>query len=417
MASPAWVRDALASELRPHVDVRAEQVRGVSAATVPYQRSRSFSRITPHACSACTRIAITSTASTFIRRVSHETCAQRGPGDRRRRRHGAILEGIFADELAGHRLVRIARSGALPRPSGAASAHRNFVLVGAPPAHTAHFSTALAPKRAMEDVIVCAKRSARRPRHRRRARGVRGPPAGRVEALAAVPAQASLRVFEAPNAIAGEPPASFHPTADDARLRVSHASVANRYPELAAPRRVEESFSPARQAVTAEHRRRHRTAIAIRCSEKSPRAIRCLAAELPHDITAHHPPLRPCWAWVSWSCHWCSSPMTRRGARVMPVLDPCPRRLLCLPGSTSLPFTHCNSVGRCDERYDGSLARVAPLRRGRVSDLKILSIRRGRAATEALPASIASAAPRGLPPGGWIAAAAILESSATLVPR
>src|SRR6185503_9221320 len=144
----------------------------------------------------------------------------------------AILEDIFAGELAGHRLIKnrsIWRSFPTVR---CGRWHAGDVVLMGDAAHTAHFSIGSGTKLAMEDAIVLrdellgaraigaalgAYEARRRPE---------------VEALQAA-AQASLEWFEGTERYARMAPVQFTYSLMTRSLRVSHASVAKRDPHLA----------------------------------------------------------------------------------------------------------------------------------------------------------------------------------------
>jgi 2-polyprenyl-6-methoxyphenol hydroxylase-like FAD-dependent oxidoreductase len=225
------VRDALAAELGPRVDVRPNKFVWLGC-TVPYGAFTFIFKPTRHGLYRVHAYRYADGQSTFIVECRPDTWRAAGFEAADEDRTLATLSEIFADELAGHRLVKnrsIWRS--FPTVRCARWHAGNVVLVG-DAAHTAHFSIGSGTKLAMEDAIalrdelvatrdvgaaLAAYEARRRPE---------------VEALQAA-AQASLEWFEGTERYMQMPPAQLTYSLMTRSQRVSHASVARRDPELA----------------------------------------------------------------------------------------------------------------------------------------------------------------------------------------
>ena len=227
----SWVRDALATELRPHVDVRPNKFVWLGC-TVPYRAFTFLFKQTPHGLFRVHAYRFHEKGSTFIVECREDTWRAAGLSETTEDQTVAILEGIFAEELAGHRLIKnrsIWRSFPTVR---CGSWHTGNVVLLGDAAHTAHFSIGSGTKLAMEDAIalrdelvstrdipaaLAAYEARRRPE---------------VEALQAA-AQASLEWFEGTERYMRMAPAELTYSLMTRSLRVSHASVAKRDPHLA----------------------------------------------------------------------------------------------------------------------------------------------------------------------------------------
>jgi 2-polyprenyl-6-methoxyphenol hydroxylase-like FAD-dependent oxidoreductase len=227
----SWVRDALAGELRPAVDVRPNKFVWLGC-TVPYQAFTFVFKQTPHGMFRVHAYRYHERGSTFIVECRESTWRSAGLASADEDRTVAILEDIFAAELAGHRLIKnrsIWRSFPTVR---CGKWHAGDVVLMGDAAHTAHFSIGSGTKLAMEDAIVlrdellgaraigaalAAYEARRRPE---------------VEALQAA-AQASLEWFEGTERYARMAPVQFTYSLMTRSLRVSHASVGKRDPHLA----------------------------------------------------------------------------------------------------------------------------------------------------------------------------------------
>ena len=225
------VRDALAAELRPEVDVRPNKFVWLGT-TVPYEAFTFVFKPTPYGLFRVHAYRYHDHGSTFIVECRDDTWRRAGLADADEDRTVAILEAIFAHELAGHRLIKnrsIWRN--FPTVRCAKWHTGNAVLMG-DAAHTAHFSIGSGTKLAMEDAIVLRDEllAARAVPAALAAYEARRRP--EVEALQAA-AQASLEWFEGTERYAAMAPVQFTYSLMTRSLRVSHASVGKRDPHLA----------------------------------------------------------------------------------------------------------------------------------------------------------------------------------------
>ena len=227
------VRDALAAELRPNVDVRPNKFVWLGC-TVPYRAFTFLFKPTPHGLFRVHAYPYHEHGSTFIVECREETWRAAGLADAGEDQTIAVLGEVFAAELGGHRLIKnrsIWRS--FPTVRCGKWHTGNVVLVG-DAAHTAHFSIGSGTKLAMEDVIalrdellgrgagdvggaLAAYEARRRPE---------------VEALQAA-AQASLEWFEGTERYLRMAPVELTYSLMTRSLRVSHAGVGRRDPHLA----------------------------------------------------------------------------------------------------------------------------------------------------------------------------------------
>ena len=227
----SWVRDALAGELAPAVDVRPNKFVWLGC-TVPYQAFTFVFKPTPHGLFRVHAYRYREQGSTFIVECREDTWRRAGLAASDEDGTVAILEAIFERELAGHRLIKnrsIWRN--FPTVRCGKWHAGNVVLLG-DAAHTAHFSIGSGTKLAMEDAIALGDELLG-------ARDVEVALAGyearrrpEVEALQAA-AQASLEWFEGTERYLQMAPVQFTYSLMTRSLRVSHASVARRDPHLA----------------------------------------------------------------------------------------------------------------------------------------------------------------------------------------
>jgi len=227
----SWVREELAADFKPSVDVRPNKFVWLGC-TVPYRaftflfEDTSFGLFRVHA------YRYHEHGSTFIVECKEPTWRAAGLANADEDTTLAILGEVFKDHLGDHTLIKnrsIWRN--FPTVRCGAWSSGNVVLVG-DAAHTAHFSIGSGTKLAMEDVIVLrdellATRDVRAALASYEAR--RRP---EVEALQAA-AQASLEWFEGTERYMHMAPAQFTYSLMTRSLRVSHASVAKRDPHLA----------------------------------------------------------------------------------------------------------------------------------------------------------------------------------------
>jgi len=385
----SWVRDALAAELRPEVDVRPNRFVWLGC-TVPYQAFTFVFKQTPHGMFRVHAYRYHERGSTFIVECRESTWRSAGLASADEDRTVAILEDIFAAELAGHRLIKnrsIWRSFPTVR---CGKWHAGDVVLMGDAAHTAHFSIGSGTKLAMEDAIVlrdellgaraigaalAAYEARRRPE---------------VEALQAA-AQASLEWFEGTERYARMAPVQFTYSLMTRSLRVSHASVGKRDPHLA--RGVEQLL--AASVGVASEPPPPPTALPLALGDR--RARSRIAVRLPESLE------RP----------------GEAGARADPVdaLDTVASGagLVVLAGLDD-PALCAQLVDRVHERGALAVARIelgasaldavaAGVARAASAGFDVLLLDPGAqaAAIEALPAAIATAR-AAWRPGGWIAA-------------
>ncbi|HEU0033654.1 MAG TPA: FAD-dependent monooxygenase [Kofleriaceae bacterium] len=246
----SWVRDTLAAELSPHVDVRPNKFVWLGC-TVPYEAFTFLFKQTPYGLFRVHAYRYHEQGSTFIVECREDTWRNAGLADgggTDEDRTVAILSDVFSAELGGHQLVK---NRSIWRNFPTVRCGRwhtgNVVLVG-DAAHTAHFSIGSGTKLAMEDSIalrdellahrdvptaLAAYEARRRPE---------------VEALQAA-AQASLEWFEGTERYMTMAPVQLTYSLMTRSLRVSHASVAKRDPHLA---RGVEHLLAASVGITAE---------------------------------------------------------------------------------------------------------------------------------------------------------------------
>jgi 2-polyprenyl-6-methoxyphenol hydroxylase-like FAD-dependent oxidoreductase len=282
------VRDALAGELGPVVDVRPNKFVWLGC-TVPYQAFTFVFKPTPHGLFRVHAYRYHERGSTFIVECTADTWRRAGLASADEDQTVAILEAIFAQELAGHRLIKnrsIWRS--FPTVRCARWHAGNAVLLG-DAAHTAHFSIGSGTKLAMEDAIALADELLAP-----RAGGVEAALAGyearrrpEVEALQAA-AQASLEWFEGTERYMAMAPVQFTYSLMTRSLRVSHASVSRRDPHLArgVERRLAASVGglgdpppPPSALPFALGDRRARSRLAVRPAAGDAEALRAAARE------------------------------------------------------------------------------------------------------------------------------------------
>jgi anthraniloyl-CoA monooxygenase len=225
------VRDALAGELAPAVDVRPNKFVWLGC-TVPYRAFTFVFKPTPHGLFRVHAYRYHERGSTFIVECREDTWRRAGLAGADEDATVAILEAIFADELAGHRLIK---NRSIWRNFPTVRCGRwhagNVVLMG-DAAHTAHFSIGSGTKLAMEDAIALADELLGGREVEAALAGYEARRRPEVEALQAA-AQASLEWFEGTERYLAMAPVQFTYSLMTRSLRVSHASVARRDPHLA----------------------------------------------------------------------------------------------------------------------------------------------------------------------------------------
>jgi 2-polyprenyl-6-methoxyphenol hydroxylase-like FAD-dependent oxidoreductase len=229
----SWVREALAAELAPEVDVRPNKFVWLGC-TVPYRAFTFVFKPTPHGLFRVHAYRYHERGSTFIVECRDATWRRAGLATADEDRTVAILEDLFARELAGHRLIK---NRSIWRNFPTVRCGRwhagNVVLMG-DAAHTAHFSIGSGTKLAMEDAIALADEllGARGGEVTAALAAYEARRRPEVEALQAA-AQASLEWFEGTERYTRMAPVQFTYSLMTRSLRVSHASVARRDPHLA----------------------------------------------------------------------------------------------------------------------------------------------------------------------------------------
>lgn len=249
----SWLRDAHREALGPTVDVRPNKFVWLGT-TVPYRAFTFLFKETRFGLFRVHAYPFSVERSTFIVECRPETWQRAGFDTGDEAHTVAVLEELFAEELAGHRLIR---NRSIWRNFPTVRCERwhsgNLVVLG-DAVHTAHFSIGSGTKLAMEDSIelvaalaavsdAAGGAEAAAPLEAAAVRGALAAYQARrkpeVEALQAA-AQASLEWFEGTERVMHLPPAQFGYHLMTRSLRVSHASMRRRDPELAAA--VEEMF-------------------------------------------------------------------------------------------------------------------------------------------------------------------------------
>lgn len=243
----SWLRERHRDQLGPSVDVRPNKFVWLGT-TVPYRAFTFLFKESPYGLFRVHAYPFSVDRSTFIVECRPETWQRAGFDVGDEAHTVAVLEELFAEELGGHPLIRnrsIWRN--FPTVRCRTWHSGNLVVVG-DAAHTAHFSIGSGTKLAMEDSIELAAALAAVPSVE--APGAPGAP-GAVEAVEAAlaayqarrkpdvealqaAAQASLEWFEGTERVMHLPPAQFAYHLMTRSLRVSHASMRRRDPELAA---------------------------------------------------------------------------------------------------------------------------------------------------------------------------------------
>ena len=227
----SWVRDTLAEQFQPHVDVRPNKFVWLGT-TVPYQAFTFIFKETPHGLFRVHAYRYSEVGSTFIVECTPPTWKAAGFDGADEDTTIAILERIFADDLRGHRLIKnrsIWRN--FPTVRNRSWRAGNVVLVG-DAAHTAHFSIGSGTKLAMEDAIALRDAVQAEPDIETALADYEMRRRPEVETLQAA-AQASLEWFEGTERYLRLAPAQFGYSLMTRSLRVSHASMLKRDPQLA----------------------------------------------------------------------------------------------------------------------------------------------------------------------------------------
>jgi anthraniloyl-CoA monooxygenase len=147
------VRETFAAAFEPAVDLRPNKFSWMGS-TRPFDAFTFFFRETEHGIFIAHCYQYEVGRSTWVMETDPATFARAGLDKLDERASARLLEGIFADELKGHRLI-VNRSlwRSFPTIRCARWTHRNAVLIGDAKA-TAHFSIGSGTKLAMEDAIA-----------------------------------------------------------------------------------------------------------------------------------------------------------------------------------------------------------------------------------------------------------------------
>ena len=230
------IRDALATELGPRVDVRSNKFVWLGS-TVPYRAFTFIFKPTRHGLYRVHAYRYAEGQSTFIVECRPDTWRAAGFEGADEDTTVAKLSDLFAEELGGHRLIKnrsIWRS--FPTVRCARWSAGNVVLVG-DAAHTAHFSIGSGTKLAMEDAIALRDELRRHARHRCGACRVRSAPPPRSRSAAGRRAS-QPRVVRRHRALHADGAGSADLLADDAQpARVARLGRAPR-PRARAQRRA-----------------------------------------------------------------------------------------------------------------------------------------------------------------------------------
>ena len=147
------VRETFAQAFRPAVELRPNKFSWMGS-TRPFDAFTFFFRGTPHGIFIAHCYQYQPGLSTWVMETDPETFARAGLDRLDEAESARFLEGVFADELAGHRLI-VNRSiwRNFPTIRCERWTHGNVALIGDAKA-TAHFSIGSGTKLAMEDAIA-----------------------------------------------------------------------------------------------------------------------------------------------------------------------------------------------------------------------------------------------------------------------
>ena len=151
--SNSSMRQKFAAELKPTVELRPNKFAWMGS-TRPFDAFTFFFRETEHGIFIAHCYQYEPGHSTWVMETDPETFARAGLDKLDEQQSAQFLEGVFAEELAGHRLITnrsIWRN--FPIVRCARWTHGNIALIGDAKA-TAHFSIGSGTKLAMEDAIA-----------------------------------------------------------------------------------------------------------------------------------------------------------------------------------------------------------------------------------------------------------------------
>jgi anthraniloyl-CoA monooxygenase len=232
------IRGELAATLRPTIDARPSKFIWLGT-TRPYAAFTFLFKPTPHGLFRVHAYRFRKAAeagralSTFIVECGEDTWRAAGLDGLGEEATLARLTALFADELAGHRLLGDrARWRSFETVRCGRWHDGNVVLLG-DAAHTAHYSVGSGTKLAMEDAIaLCDALLTGHPSIPAALAAYEARRRLEVEAVQAS-AQASMEWFEGAERYAAMPPVQFTYSLMTRSQRLSHASVARRDPHLA----------------------------------------------------------------------------------------------------------------------------------------------------------------------------------------
>jgi anthraniloyl-CoA monooxygenase len=147
------IRERWRDHFRPEVDLRPNRFAWMGS-TRPFDAFTFFFKERPEGIFIAHCYQYEAGASTWVLETDPDTFAHAGLSDMDETESARFLEGVFAEELAGHRLITN-RSGwrRFPSIKCAAWVRQNVVLLGDAKA-SAHFSIGSGTKLAMEDAIA-----------------------------------------------------------------------------------------------------------------------------------------------------------------------------------------------------------------------------------------------------------------------
>ena len=147
------VREAHAEHFRPSVDMRPNKFTWMGS-TKPLDAFTFSFRETPHGIFIAHAYQYEPGRSTWVLETDPETFAAAGLEGMDEAASAAFMEGVFAEDLQGHRLITNRSTWrSFPMIRTASYVHGNVVLLGDAKA-TAHFSIGSGTKLAMEDAIA-----------------------------------------------------------------------------------------------------------------------------------------------------------------------------------------------------------------------------------------------------------------------
>jgi anthraniloyl-CoA monooxygenase len=149
------VRDELAADLEPSVDVRPMKVIGL-ATTAPFRGLTYQFKHTAHGLMRVHAFPHAIGEATFLVECTEATWAAAGFADADDERTAALLEAYFADELGGHRLFLEPRGWQRPTIVRCRTWRSRSTVVIGDAAHAMHYSNGAGVQLAMEDAIALA---------------------------------------------------------------------------------------------------------------------------------------------------------------------------------------------------------------------------------------------------------------------